>query len=666
MTPEWLEPRPDIDELARLIPPVEDRVLLELANSIEVVGDLVRHRDSFFGRLWSDVSGKSRRRRELLDTQLARGHERLTHWVTDLAEGQRVTNVGLQRAVLALQGTMATVHALGERVDRHDERLAGLSEIVSELAKAVELRFADLEQRVATLELKDLARDRLDNCVSAWRHGDTYAGLPWPFDVVLLVREVYATEVGVHETRTGDDVLRRRMVDEIVRGSQGERSPFSMAKRLERSAAEVDAVGLAMIAELLDAGLDSRAALRDRPHTAALRATAELASLGIPRSGEHALALARRHAGALDETSDVVSFARAIVTETADGVVEVLRHHSPDGGAVPPEPLASGTRDERSSRPVPSAKGVAPPRPRRGGSARLGLVLPGGGALGAYQLGAVRCMADAGLQPCALAGSSIGALNAAVLGANDGLAAGLAALEAIWKSLPRAIPRNPVVAAMREAPRAAPEPLARLLNQAVLDPDVVLELVTASVEIEQLRNGSPVWITAFPGTPGGLPLDWFAAKALRMKPEYFLLQDHLDDAHALVAASAALPLALPGRRAAGRFFRDGGLGDNVPVSSIAGECDVLIVIHLRSGTPWSQVHEEIDTPIVEVRPRGDPGTKPGYVRSLLDFSPRRIAALREQGYADAARCFERVATLLGVQAARRRAEAGMIDAVSRL
>ena len=58
------------------------------------------------------------------------------------------------------------------------------------------------------------------------------------------------------------------------------------------------------------------------------------------------------------------------------------------------------------------------------------LVLEGGGAKGAYQIGAWRALKEAGVKICALAGSSVGALNAALICMGD-----LEAAENIWKNI---------------------------------------------------------------------------------------------------------------------------------------------------------------------------------------------------------------------------------------
>ena len=66
----------------------------------------------------------------------------------------------------------------------------------------------------------------------------------------------------------------------------------------------------------------------------------------------------------------------------------------------------------------------------------LAFVLPGGGALGAYQVGVLRALAEHEITADLFVGVSAGALNAAYLAWSSGLD-GIAALEQIWRSVRR-------------------------------------------------------------------------------------------------------------------------------------------------------------------------------------------------------------------------------------
>src|SRR5436305_13788763 len=75
----------------------------------------------------------------------------------------------------------------------------------------------------------------------------------------------------------------------------------------------------------------------------------------------------------------------------------------------------------------------------RGGSPafRDALVLSGGGAFGAVQVGAIRALYDAGIRPDLFVGCSVGALNAAFVAVDPTLER-IAELDALWRRLDRA------------------------------------------------------------------------------------------------------------------------------------------------------------------------------------------------------------------------------------
>src|SRR5690606_35407302 len=69
-------------------------------------------------------------------------------------------------------------------------------------------------------------------------------------------------------------------------------------------------------------------------------------------------------------------------------------------------------------------------RRRPGGRARRVFLLGGGASLGAHQVGAMRYLAEQGIGPDAIVGSSIGVLNACLYASG-----GLARLEEAWASV---------------------------------------------------------------------------------------------------------------------------------------------------------------------------------------------------------------------------------------
>src|SRR5262249_18522678 len=86
------------------------------------------------------------------------------------------------------------------------------------------------------------------------------------------------------------------------------------------------------------------------------------------------------------------------------------------------------------SSPAPS---TTPPQAQRV------LVLPGGGALGCYQVGAFQALCRSGFEPEWVAGISIGAINAAIV-AGNGPETRVDRLKEFWEMVSSPVSWNPV------------------------------------------------------------------------------------------------------------------------------------------------------------------------------------------------------------------------------
>jgi NTE family protein len=173
------------------------------------------------------------------------------------------------------------------------------------------------------------------------------------------------------------------------------------------------------------------------------------------------------------------------------------------------------------------------------------LILSGGGAKGAYEAGAVAAFAEGGLPIRVVAGSSAGALSAAMI------AAGRAdRLEATW----RAITREKVYSLR------APTFFAGLLpgwltlralsgSPSLLDSRPLRELITATVEIERIRGSS-------------IGLVVLATDLTRRTVRVFDNRSVTVDA---LVAAAAVPGLFPAVDVDGALLVDGGLTGRAPV-----------------------------------------------------------------------------------------------------
>ena len=280
---------------------------------------------------------------------------------------------------------------------------------------------------------------------------------------------------------------------------------------------------------------------------------------------------------------------------------------------------------------------------------------------------------------CALAGCSIGTLNAAVIASAPDLHTAAERLGELWREVSEVAGPAPQLASESlELAEIAPDSpallsLAAKLASPVLRPSFLEEFITSRIDAHAVAQGLPLWVSVFPSLAHEFPQWSWIVDLTRSKlgaPAKWLQVNKLpeNEVHHAVLASSAIPLILPTREVAGRAFVDGGLGDNIPAGALVANesCDVLVVVHLNRGQLWDA--HRFPVPIIEIRPRQsmrDDGLL-GGLSALLDFSPARVTRLMRSGYEDATAVLDQIAEVLGAVNARRRSQAAMLDEVSRL
>lgn len=298
------------------------------------------------------------------------------------------------------------------------------------------------------------------------------------------------------------------------------------------------------------------------------------------------------------------------------------------------------------------------------GTVRIGLVLAGGGAKGSYQIGAVKYLAEAGVRLAAVAGASIGALNAAVVSAAPDLATAEHRLEAVWAEVGRA------------AGQVSP-PIGDLVfaNQ-VARPEFLENLLVRHVDPAELSGGLPLWVSVYRSPPprAGLP-DWgWIADMVRVGTSAMAEWLHVNampqgERHAALCASAALPVFIPPKTVNGVRYRDGGITDNTPLRALLDHtaCDLFIVVHLKRGTLWD-AHDYASGRVIEIRPDQSLAGNSTLSRlgAMLDFTSDRAAAMRRQGYHDAKRALTAIRDVVLSIGSLRQAQDAMLDSLQTL
>ncbi|MGF1478086.1 MAG: patatin-like phospholipase family protein [Cyanophyceae cyanobacterium] len=277
----------------------------------------------------------------------------------------------------------------------------------------------------------------------------------------------------------------------------------------------------------------------------------------------------------------------------------------------------------------------------------FGLVLAGGGAKGAYQVGALTYLAELGIQPQIIAGTSIGALNGGVLAANGSFENGVQRVNEVWDRLGSIgiIRRNQPATYFKGGQQLTSRQ--EHLQSAIFDPKPIEQVLRAAIKPNRLRRGTEFWVAVFPSLNLGAS-DWLVEivrARTGTKAHWLCVRDFADDQmFEVLLASAAIPLAFPSREINGQCYADGGLADNVPLGALAARgCTHAIVIHLGNGATWNR-HNFPGQIVIEIRPElpiqesATPAV--GLAKAFFDFSTVRINLLRQRGYEDAQRCLE--------------------------
>jgi NTE family protein len=187
-------------------------------------------------------------------------------------------------------------------------------------------------------------------------------------------------------------------------------------------------------------------------------------------------------------------------------------------------------------------------------ASNVAFVLGGGGVLGATQVGMLRALVEAGIRPDIVLGTSVGAVNGAVI-ASDPSQAGVAKLADLWES-------------MTDVGIFSDTVLARAANLAKHR----THLYSPGPFRRQLREHLPETFSELQ-----LPFQCVAA-SIEHSGAHWFTSGNLPEA---VLASCAVPGLLPPVQIDGEHFLDGGLVHSIPVGrALALGAKEIYVLHV--------------------------------------------------------------------------------------
>ena len=248
-----------------------------------------------------------------------------------------------------------------------------------------------------------------------------------------------------------------------------------------------------------------------------------------------------------------------------------------------------------------------------------GLVLDGGGARGAYQIGAWKALVEAGVSIRAVAGTSVGALNGALICMGN-----IQNAEHIWREMKfsRVMDVNDEeMQHLFEKDGKFVKMLTQILknfSDGGVDVTPLRNLIHETVDEDKIRNsGKEFCLLTFSVTD--------------MKELELSLEDIPKGALEDFLLASAYLLGFKNEKLQGKRYIDGGIVNNVPLQSLVdrGYKDIISIrIHGPGREPRVRVPE--DAKLYEISPRVKLG-------SILDFDNKRSRQNLKIGYYDAKR-----------------------------
>ena len=253
-----------------------------------------------------------------------------------------------------------------------------------------------------------------------------------------------------------------------------------------------------------------------------------------------------------------------------------------------------------------------------------GIVLEGGGARGAYQIGVWKALREAGMKIRGVAGTSVGALNGALICMDD-----LEKAEEIWRNMTYSTVfrvDDPMIAKLKKfgvrsmkMTDAAAE-FKRLFSDRGLDIAPLKKLLEETVDEERIRRS---------------PRDFCAASFSvtdRKEEDFDVKEAPPGTMKDMMMASAYFP-GFKQEKIGGKTYLDGGSVNNVPVDLLTdrGYKDIIVIRLYGIGVDRRKFMEiPADVTIHEIAPGRNLG-------GILEFDSARTKKNMKLGYFDGLR-----------------------------
>jgi len=257
-------------------------------------------------------------------------------------------------------------------------------------------------------------------------------------------------------------------------------------------------------------------------------------------------------------------------------------------------------------------------------SREYGIVLEGGGARGAYQVGAWKALREAGVKIRGVAGTSVGALNGALICMDD-----LEKAEEIWENMTYSRVLNvedQLIGRLKSldvksfhVSELIPE-VKRVVSDRGLDISPLKELLAETVDEERIRKS---------------PCDFYATTFSltdRREVNFDVKTAEPGTMKDMLLASAYFP-GFKNEKLGGKTYMDGGSVNNVPIDVLTdrGYKDIIVIRIYGVGVDRGRFKEPPeDVTVHRIAPRRNLG-------GILEFDGKRAKRNMTLGYYDGMR-----------------------------
>ncbi|MDE5584569.1 MAG: patatin-like phospholipase family protein [Ruminococcus sp.] len=260
----------------------------------------------------------------------------------------------------------------------------------------------------------------------------------------------------------------------------------------------------------------------------------------------------------------------------------------------------------------------------------IGLILSGGGAKGAYEIGVCKALEKIGVMSFVdiIAGASVGAINAVLVESQ-----GADYAEYVWQSLRLSDMLHVDLSGLAKHNIFSDNPN---FIDTITDTSVINDLLTNGLPVSQKKIEELI----------NIHVDFGKIKRKIIIPctesdghlEYFILNNYPAEIQKrIILASSAMPLiyrGLVGVEINNRYYYDGGMTDdgNTPVPYLyESGCKKIIAVHLRYDADITNQYFMKDADIVNIIPSKNLGS---FLSGTLNLNHFKVYSDIETGYED--------------------------------